>query len=444
MSKKHIINDKLNILFVCFIISFSYGIVNGSIDVHASKAYLLEGGWVEIVDGVTILHVSGTAYEMGYQHGFYLHNEIRENIAAMNYYCTQHGWNYEDVLEIWHIQQHYLPSVYIDEMQGMADALGITFEEVAVHNTWMGVFNHLFSCWGAALWGDATVDGNLIHMRSCDGVMGIMDPETGSYLYENQIIIIRDPDNAYASITPIFAGDILSIGGFNENGVGVSELTILGDDTTFHGINAGFRMRMVLDFADDAYEAVSIMNSNRTCCWNFIISDATIPVGFAIEQSANYVYTNAWFDSAESTEPFWQIKDVVRRGNCNIVPKMAEMNRKFYDPSGLKGYIRLLLGIEYTYSNWIQYKAISNEIESRYGSISVEGGLELLREVYQGKTNIMFRIIHTDKTETARQWAANLLTGDFEICFAENGIEAYQRPIHNFNFYELLNDKPPS
>jgi len=435
---------KISFLFVLIImILFSFHVVTGSSRFYQSDIHILDNGWVEIIDGVTILHVGGTPYQMGYQHGFYLHDEIMDNIAAMRYYCAQHGWNYNDVLGVWHIQEQYLPSVYIDEMQGMADALGIPFEEVAVHNTWMGVFNHLFSCWGASLWDDATIDGNLIHMRSCDGVMGIMDPETGSYLYENQIIIIRNPNDAYASLTPIFAGDVLSIGGFNENGVAVSELTILGEDTTYLGINAGFRMRMVLDFADDAYEAVSIMNSNRTCCWNFIVSDAQIPIGFAIEQSANFVYTEAWFDSAESTNPFWQIKDVVRRGNCNIVPKMAEMNRKYYDPSGLKGYLRMLLGIEYTYSNWIQYKAISDEIESRYGTISFEDGLYLLREVYQGKTNIMFRIIHTDKTETARQWTANPLTGDFAICFAENNIEAYQRPIHTFNFYELLNDEPP-
>jgi len=28
----------------------------------------LDGGWVEEQDGVTILHVSGTHYDMGYQH----------------------------------------------------------------------------------------------------------------------------------------------------------------------------------------------------------------------------------------------------------------------------------------------------------------------------------------------------------------------------------------
>jgi len=408
-----------------------------------SDDHVLDDGWIEEINDVTILHVGGTPYEMGYQHGYYLKDKINENIRAFRFYCENHGWNYSDVLAIWKIQKEYLPEMYCEELQGMADALDISFEEIAVHNSWMGVFNHLFSCWGAAMWGDATIDGKLLHMRSCDGVNGLKDPETERHLYENQVIIVRNPDNAYASLSPIFAGDIISIGGFNENGVGVSELTILGDDTTFHGINAGYRMRMVLDCADDAYEAIDIMNSNRTCCWNFIVSDGSIPTGFAIEQSANFAYANTWFDPIEGTEPFWQIKDVVRRGNCYINPNLAKMQREYYDPSGIKGYMRMLLRIDFTYTNWIQYKAISEEIEVQYGTIAIEDAMVLLRDVYQGNTNLMMRLILANKSETGRQWVACPANGDFVICFAENDLEAYQNPIHSFNLFDLLNAEPP-
>ena len=65
----------------------------------------------------------------------------------------------------------------------MADGLNVSFETVAVHNTWMGVFNHLFWCWGTAMWGDATIDGNLLHFRSTDGVNMIQDPISGKYLF---------------------------------------------------------------------------------------------------------------------------------------------------------------------------------------------------------------------------------------------------------------------
>jgi hypothetical protein len=257
------------------------------------------------------------------------------------------------------------------------------------------------------------------------------------------VIIIRDPDDAYASIAPIFAGDIVVIGGFNINGIGVSELTIIGDDTTFHGINAGYRMRMVLDYADNGVEAVNIMNSNRTCCWNFIVSDGSEPNGFAIEQSANFAYANTWFDNVESTGPFWEIKHVVRRGNCYIHPVMAEMQRDFYDPSGIMGYLRMIFRIDFTFINWIQYKGISEEIEEQYGTLNSLSALSLLRDVYLGKTNIMFNYLLTKKSHTGRQWVGCPEIGDLAICFAEDGKEAYENEIHIFNFYELLNAEPP-
>jgi hypothetical protein len=405
----------------------------------------LEGGWIEEVNGVTILHVEGTYYEMGYQHGYFLKQYIRENIRAFLSGFEHFGWAYDDILEVWHVQEHYLPDIYKREMRGMADGSGLSYETIAVHNTWMGVYNQLFTCWGASMWGNATIDGELLHMRSVDGMNMIQDPKTGSFIYENQVILIRDPIDAYASIAPIFAGDIIVIGGFNEQSVAVSELTIIADDITYHGINAGFRMRMVLDHASNGFEAISMMNSNRTDCWNFIVSDGNLPMGFAIEQSANFAYAYCWFDYVESIEPFWSIRDVVRRGNVYLTPQLAEreIGRTQYDISGLKGLFRYILGRDISYLIWIQYKAISDEIEKEYGTLTYESALELIRNVYLGKTNVMFRVLWQQNSKSARQWVGLPKTGDFAICFAENGNEPYQNAIHSFNFYELLHSNPP-
>jgi len=325
----------------------------------------------------------------------------------------------------------------------MADGADLSYDEIALHNTWVGAFNYVYLCWGAALWGDATANGKLLHMRGVDGGNSIMDELTGTYVYENQAIMIRKPDQAYASIAPIFAGDIVSIGGFNNQSVGVSELSIITDnDTTFHGINAGYRMRMVLDYATDGYEAVDIMNSNRTCHWNFIVSDGSSPMGFAIEQSANLANAYTCFDPVESTEPFWAIKDVVRRGNCYISPTMADMERDVYDPSGIRGLIRFFFFNDPTFGTWAQYKAISDEIENHYGTLTTESALTLLREVYSGKTGFLSWFLSTGD-DTARQWVGCPTTGEFAICFAQNGMQAYQNEVHTFNFYELLEAEPP-
>ena len=201
-------------------------------------------------------------------------------------------------------------------------------------------------------------------------------------------------------------------------------------------------MRMVLDYAADGFEAVDIMNSNRTCHWNFIVSDGSLPMGFAIEQSANFAYAYAWFDTVESTDPFWAIKDVVRRGNCYISPVMAEMERAVYDPSGIWGLIRLLFFRDPAFGTWAQYKAISTEIEEQYGTLTTESALTILREVYSGDTGFLSWFLSTGD-DTARQWVGCPVTGEFVICFAENGMQAYENSVHTFNFYELLEAEPP-
>lgn len=403
----------------------------------------LDGGWLEEIDGVPILHVTGSFYEMGYQQGYLLKDEIQENMRAFLDMYDYYDWDYDNVLDVWMIQEPYLPDEYKQELQGMADGTGLSYEEVAVYNTWMGVFNTLHSCWGASLYGTATADGELIHMRSTDGVNTIDDPVTGTRIIENQVIIIRNPETAYASLSPIFAGDITSIGGFNEQAVAVSELTIVGSDTTYEGINAGYRMRMVLDRADDLYEAERIMNTNRTCCWNFIISDGKIPKGLAIEQTASIATANTWNDPVESTEPFWAIKDVVRRGNCFINPTLAVYQRNHYDPRGIAGFLRMMLGIDGSFAAWTQYNAISKEIENQYGSLDAETALILLQDVYLGKTNMAFRMLLAENTQTGRQWTASPKTGDIYIRFSDHGEDAYLNPMHNFNLYDLLARDPP-
>ena len=81
----------------------------------------LDGGWLEERDGVKILHLNGTYYDMGYQHGFLLKNEIMENLRCADDHCERHGWSYEKRNEVWKILKEYLPQVYIEEIEGMAD-----------------------------------------------------------------------------------------------------------------------------------------------------------------------------------------------------------------------------------------------------------------------------------------------------------------------------------
>jgi len=350
----------------------------------------LDGGWIEERDGVTILHLDGSSYEMGYQHGSLLKDEIKENMRMIGAWFEKKGFSYDVFLEIWDVMKDFLPQEYKDEMQGMADGLGVSFEEIAVYNTWPAVVNHaLVACCGAAAWGSATADDKLYHMRSLDilhPALDIKDPETGTYFRENQVLMVRKPDNRYASVYPESAGTVCSWGGINEKGIAIGANTCLTYDSTFRGISAAFRMRIVLDYAATAEEAINIINQNRTCGWNFIISDGKIPKGYVMEQTANLVYVGTWFDPIESTNPFWEIEDIVRRCPMFISPVCAatQQLRKHYDPSGLRGFLLFLMGKNLYFTVWSKYRALSKEFENQWGSLDLNITMSLLRDVYLG------------------------------------------------------------
>ena len=407
----------------------------------------LNGGWLEERDGVKILHISGSPYEMGYQYGSLLKNEIKENVRIFLGYLEKNGYPYDRLVEIWNVMKDYLPREYIEEMQGMADGAGLYFDDVAAYNTWPAVFNHLYCC-GMSAWGSATSDGRLYHLRSLDwgGGFGLRDAETGKYLRENQILIVRKPKDAYSSICPQFAGDIFAWGGINEKGIAIGETTCLTYDTTFHGISAAFRMRMVLDHASNANEAINIMSSNRTCGWNFVISDGKIPMGYVIEQTANILYVGTWFDPVEKTSPFWEIENVVRRSPMFISPMCAatQKERPFYDPSGLRGFLFFLVGKNPYFVLWSQYKALSNEIDRQWGSLDLNSTMEMLRDVYLGKTDFLFFIMQKfGSFKPFHQWVACPESGDIVISFASKDKMACENPVHYFNLYKLLEEKPP-
>ena len=204
---------------------------------------------------------------------------------------------------------------------------------------------------------------------------------------------------------------------------------------------------MVLDYAATAEEAINIMNSNRTCGWNFIISDGKIPRGYIIEQTANLVYVGAWFDPIESTYPFWEIEDVVRRNVMFISPVCAatQQQREHYDPSGLRGFLLFLMGKNRYFTGWSQYRALSKEFENQWGTLDLNITMSLLRDVYLGKTDVLFSVMQKLRSFKAlHQWVACPETGNMAISFADADNEtACENPVHYFKLSELLEAEPP-
>ena len=424
------------------------GTINGKQIIYSTMhSDMLDGGWIEIVDGIKVLHISGSYYNMGYQHGYLLKDEIRENLRAQLIYFEDHNYPYDKILSTWVIMSEYLPSEYKEELQGMADGSGLSFNDIAVLNTMPALFNHMFSCCEISIWGDATVDGKLFHVRSLDWSLNIIDPETGTNAHENIVLFVRNPENRYGSVYPEFAGDITAWSGVNDQGIAVGEDTCLTYDTTFLGICPAFRMRMVLDRADSADEARDILVSNRTCGTNFVLSDGKVPVGYAFDQTANISYVGTWDTPVEGIDPFWQIKHVIRRTPQYISPACAEveLNRVRYDPSGLGGLFYMLIGKSYMFVSWTHYRALSEQIEKYYGTLDLNSTMAALREEYTGESDFVMWFGQTTLGlyQPMAQFVVCPETGDLVISFAGKDTRACDNPIHYFNLFKLLAEEQP-
>ena len=397
---------------------------------------LLKGAWLKEKNGVKILYISGTNYEMGYQLGYLLKEPYMRSYRAYIHHSEHElGITHEDLLNAWNKNEEYIPEEYKEEMQGRADALNLTFEEVAVIETlnqFLFAFNKK-ACCGLVAWGPATADGKLYHVRSHDCTLKTpFDPLTGIPDCENEHLIIRKPDNGYASISPTTILDVGCEGGFNEKGISIGYKASLSDDNSMYGAPSTIRQLMVLDHASTLDEAVEIINSNATIGLNFIISDGKTNQAVVVEQSANHSYVGTWDNPVESIGRFWSIDHVVRRGNCYLDPTLSsnQTGLKYND----KNIISWLISPYFR-----QYVHLSKAIEKNWGNLDLNSSMNMIRNVYRYRVDP----IHLLKRIIVRlgawdQWVVCPETGDILVAFAQNGKSAFNSPVIHINLFEVL------
>ena len=429
-------------LLLAFLLAIpASGVIKEGYETEQIKHESLGGAWLKEIDGVRVLYIEGTNYEMGYQHGYLLRNETKENLRAILNDAAQHNVTKEKLLQIWNITKQHMPQEYIDELHGLADGAGVSFNDVVAAYT--AIISWGSKCFGIAAWNNATIDKKLYFFRSFDLPMNMADPVTGKRMHDNAVLIVRKPENGYASITPSIAGSLHGGGGFNAAGVAIGMHTSLTHDFTFDGTPAIFRVQQVLDHAGNSSQAINYIIRNRTAGWTFIIADAKVPIGYAVETTAHQYYVGSYNNAVESIPPFWEIKEVVRRTNFFISPELASTQRNHYDPSGLKGFIRIFTQNDPYFVIWRSYKAMSELIEANYGNFDLNTSMQLFQKGYRGDTDVMLKILiklaeGTSFNRAWNMWVACPENGDIVVSFAHGNKIAFDEPYHYFNLYKLL------
>ncbi len=348
-------------------------------------------GWLERIDGYPVLHVKGTPFEMGYQHGALLKESVRENLknvleskrlAAIDLgpIKFQPRWVIDSIVIA---QASHVPSWYTEELAGVAAGAGLDVRDVAAAN----FLPELFHCSGFAVMNSASADGTLYHGR-------ILDYACDWHLQDHAVLIVAQPAGGIPFVNVSFAGFIGSVTGMNAQHVSIGEM---GGKGLGHwdGTPMAVLVRQTLQQAGDLEAAVDVFHkATRTCQYFYVIADGKTNRAFGLEAS---------WDNFETIEP----------GKSH--PLL---------PNPVKDCVLLSAGS--------RYDELARRAKDGYGIIDAAAARKLMDTPVAGRSNLHCVLFEPASTKF---WVANA---------SSDGKPAADQPYHAFQLSELLNRKPES
>jgi hypothetical protein len=347
-------------------------------------------GWLELIDGYPVLHLKGSPYEMGYQHGALLKEHVRQNLHNLlqvraDVPLAEAGplkVRPRDLIRtIIEIQKEHVPEKYFEEMRGLAAGAEIDLDDARMAN----FIPELFHCSGFAIMGSATKDGTLYHGR-------VLDYAIDWGLQEHAVLIVAEPDGGIPFVNVTYAGFIGSVTGMNARHVSIGEMGG-GGLGHWEGVPMALLVREVLETAGDLDAAVDVFRNNpRTCQYFYVIADAKTNRAVGMEAS-------------------WDKLDVVGAGNAHpLLPK------------AVKDCALLSVGD--------RYEQLVRRAQEGHGTFTAETALRLMDRPVAMKSNL-HNVLFEPKT--TRLWVANA---------SPDKKPAAEQRYYEFQLSELLKRKP--
>lgn len=352
------------------------------------RKLLAESGpaYLEQIGDARALHLKGSHYEMGKQHGTLMKDEILAGASLISTLgALQWKNNYKaSIREAWTRTSPFIPEKYKDEIRGMAEATGLTEEEVQNFT----IFPELFHCSGFAVWGKATEDGSLLHGR-------VLDYMRDAGLDKWALVIIQEPEGANAFVNVGYSGTIGSVTGMNLQHVAIGEMGGRGEGQ-WDGMPMSLLVRECLESASSLEDAQRIMSgSKRTCEYYYVISDS----------KAN----NGRGDAVGVAATPEQIQFI--RAN--------EFNERL--PRPIEDAVLL--------SADDRYNCLVDRVQKMYGKIAPQAGLDIMARGVAMKSNMHNALF---KPATLEMWVANSTVNE----------PACNLPYTYFNVKELQQQRP--
>jgi hypothetical protein len=314
---------------------------------------------------IPVVYVEGSSSEMGRQFGKATKNIIRKmvafNVPPLEKLLNQCKISKKDHLsKTEHAVMCYTESEYLDELSAMAEASGVSYDDLLLTNTNIDLLYELpnpeshgpLFCSFFSAWGKATSDGSMVAGHNDDG---------GRYMDQFLVLKIAKPQHGLAFVNPIVPGYLGYHSMVNSKqtyacSTGIDDV-MKNSQVQMDGVPGWILFRWLGQYSEDTDDAVRRFLSvpNTTCInWCFTsqkqgakIVEAT-PKHHAFARFPNT--THDWIVSAGKT----------------LCPSLYPHLSKVKHPS-LGDY---------------RYESVKRAVQQRYGRIDSEAGVEIMSDHY--------------------------------------------------------------
>lgn len=266
--------------------------------------------WMEKRGELYILHLKGSPYERGYQHGVLLREEIK--LGVVKEYADiisqgRGGFSFKNWLlgkyldyKVYKPLEKAQPKDLLAELKGIADGSGMPYETIfkanhdtAVSMTLMPVFIHsrikelqkmgidVGACSTFVATREAALNGKTVVGRNTDyhGLGGWPRYQT---------VMFVEPDKGFKHVRMGTAGILMWTPGMNEKGIVFCQHFMIYDDCQPHGWNIAAFTDEILRKANSVESALDLIRNNpRGASCGFVITDGKTKEAVAVEVSTS-------------------------------------------------------------------------------------------------------------------------------------------------------------
>lgn len=350
-------------------------------------------------DGFYVVTLEGTPYDIGYQQGSLLKDEIKDIYDIYLNDLVYQDWVKKFALikgeskihanprkGMWKFAdgtREFIPDEYLEEMKGLADGAGIDIHDVMNMTAHVDFFSILM-CSVVVTSGEATPDNKLVEARNLDWADGGLQ-ELDKY---STIFVVR-PDRGHSFVSVIYPGIVGALTAVNDQKLTVELNFVMTADKQKRGFPALLMVRHIAQNASNLDEAEKILRDiPRMAGYNLTITDGKTNEARTIEVTAGTV----------GAVPMSE-RGVLVSTNHYISSELASTNPTGKRPTGLPSTVR--------------FDRLTELSENHYGEITPAVAVEMIHDGSVKVDSTVQSVVFKPADELMLVWSRSRPAGDF-------------------------------